>query len=223
MLLAVPERDERVGDRSAARRRRRSARRRGLPSRSAATGSGMVGHRSTLGCDVRATVLRTVARFAYARLTSCRGTASLPTPAGLGDVAVPCAPMPEPPTTLAHPCPRADQALRRVHRGRRHRLRRRARRVVRVPRAERRRQDLDDADDRLRLAGHRRARCAVLGMDPARDGPRIRARLGVVPAAGHARHRADRPREPRHLRPLLRPAAGRGRAAAPTSCSSSPS
>ena len=26
-----------------------------------------------------------------------------------------------------------------------------------------------------------RARCAILGMDPAIDGPRIRARLGVVP------------------------------------------
>ena len=32
----------------------------------------------------------------------------------------------------------------------------------------------------------------------------IRARLGVVPAGGHPRHRAHGPREPRHLRPLLR-------------------
>ena len=46
---------------------------------------------------------------------------------------------------------------------------------------ERCRQDLDDADDRLRLAGHATATLRVLGMDPAVDGPRIRARLGVVP------------------------------------------
>ena len=39
--------------------------------------------------------------------------------------------------------------------------------------------------------------------------PAIRARLGVVPAGGHARPRADRPGEPARLRPLLRPAAGR--------------
>ena len=47
----------------------------------------------------------------------------------------------------------------------------------------------------------------ILGLDPAHDGAAIRARLGVVPAAGHARHRADRPREPADLRPLLRPLA----------------
>ena len=49
----------------------------------------------------------------------------------------------------------------------------------------------------------------VLGMDPAVDGPAIRARLGVVPAGGQPRHRADRARQPAHLRALLRPARGR--------------
>ena len=48
----------------------------------------------------------------------------------------------------------------------------------------------------------------ILGMDPAVDGPRIRARLGVVPAGGQPRHRADRPRQPPDLRALLRPARG---------------
>ena len=49
----------------------------------------------------------------------------------------------------------------------------------------------------------------IFGLDPARDGVTIRGRLGVVPAAGHARHGADRPRERHHLRALLRhPAEG---------------
>ena len=106
--------------------------------------------------------------------------------------------------TSAHPCPRPDQALRRLHRGGRHRLRRRARRIVRIPRTERRRQDLDDADDRLRLAddggpalGHGHGPEHRRPADPRAD------RGG--PAAGHARHRADRPREPADLRALLRP------------------
>ena len=82
---------------------------------------------------------------------------------------------------LAHPCPRTDQAFGEFT----------AVDAIDFDVApgesfgflgpERRRQDLDDADDRLRLADHRRARCAIMGMDPATDGPRIRARLGVVP------------------------------------------
>ena len=57
---------------------------------------------------------------------------------------------------LAHPRPRTDQAVRRVHRRGRRRLRCGARRIVRLPRAEWRRQDVHDADDRLRLADHGR-------------------------------------------------------------------
>ena len=94
------------------------------------------------------------------------------------------APMPDAPTATdrrSDPCPRPDQAVRRVHRRRRHRLRRRARRGVRLPRPERRRQDLDDADDRLRLAGHRRRAAGPRAWTRRRDGPQIRARLGVVP------------------------------------------
>ena len=56
-----------------------------------------------------------------------------------------------------------------------------ARRGVRLPRPQRRRQVLDDADDRLRLAGRPTARCGCSASTRARDGPRIRARLGVVP------------------------------------------
>ena len=52
-----------------------------------------------------------------------------------------------------------------------------------------------------------------MGMDPSTDGPRIRARHRRRAAAGHARHRADRPREPGDLRPLLRPRPRRGRPA----------
>ena len=108
---------------------------------------------------------------------------------------------------LAHPCPRPDQAVRRLRGGRRHRLRRRARRIVRLPRAQRRRQD-----STMRMIG-----CVspvtggtlpVMGMDPATRRAADPRRLGVVPAAGHARQGADGPREPRHLRPLLRAVAG---------------
>ena len=113
---------------------------------------------------------------------------------------------------LAHPCPRTDQDVRRVHRGGRRRLRRRARRIVRVPGPERRRQDVDDADDRLCLAHHRR-HAADHGHGPG-DGrsadPRTARRRAP---AGHPRHGADGPREPHHLRPLLRAHPGRGRQA----------
>ena len=73
-------------------------------------------------------------------------------------------------------------------------------------------QDLDDADDRLHLADHRRR-----AVDP-RHGPAPARRRDPGPArgrapAGHARQRADRPREPAHLRPLLRPRRERVRAA----------
>ena len=54
-------------------------------------------------------------------------------------------------------------------------------RGVRLPRPERRRQVLDDAHDRLRLAASPPATLRILGLDPAVDGPAIRARLGVVP------------------------------------------
>ena len=76
------------------------------------------------------------------------------------------------------------------------RLRRGARRVVRLPRPERRRQDHHDADDRLRLPGDRPARCSVLGMDPATDGPADPRPARRRAPAGHAGHGADRPREP---------------------------
>ena len=53
-------------------------------------------------------------------------------------------------------------------------------RVVRLPRPERRRQVVDDAHDRLRVPADERS-AEVLGIDPATDGPAIRAQLGVVP------------------------------------------
>ena len=49
----------------------------------------------------------------------------------------------------------------------------------------------------------------VMGMDPATHGPQIRAQPRRRAPAGHARRRADRPREPVDLRPLLRAVAGR--------------
>ena len=71
---------------------------------------------------------------------------------------------------------------------------------------ERRRQDLDDADDRLRVAGHRR-RAGGPRHGPGRRRPADPRAARRRAPAGHARQRADRPREPAHLRPLLRPAA----------------
>ena len=54
---------------------------------------------------------------------------------------------------------------------------------------------------------------SILGLDPARDGVKIRGPARRRPAAGHARHGADRPREHHHLRALLRaPAQGARRA-----------
>ncbi len=44
----------------------------------------------------------------------------------------------------------------------------------------------------------------VLDLDPVADGPRIRGRLGVVPQEDNLDTRAQRLRQPRHLRPLLR-------------------
>ena len=49
----------------------------------------------------------------------------------------------------------------------------------------------------------------ILGLDPVHDGPEIRAPPRRRAADGHARHRAHRPREPDHLRPLLRALAAR--------------
>ena len=63
----------------------------------------------------------------------------------------------------------------------------------------------------------------VLGIDPDKNGAQIRARLGRGASARHARHRADRAREPAHLRPLLRPDVQRGAASARWSCSTSSS
>ena len=48
---------------------------------------------------------------------------------------------------------------------------------------------------------------SVLGLDPARDGVRDPRAARRRPAARHARHGADRARERRHLRALLRPLA----------------
>ena len=128
-----------------------------------------------------------VARFVLLRRSRLRGVRRVaPTPVPAHPCPTPACTMPRPcPTprrTLAHPCPRPDEALRRVHRRRRRRLRRRARRIVRVPGSQRRRQDLDDADDRLRLAGHRRARSRSSAMDPdTRRAADPGSRLGVVP------------------------------------------
>ena len=44
----------------------------------------------------------------------------------------------------------------------------------------------------------------ILDLDPVHDGPKIRAPPRRRAAGGHARPRAHRPREPDHLRPLLR-------------------
>ncbi len=126
---------------------------------------------------------RTRPSRASSRRSSARGALHSPSDASLDE---------RPPD----PCPRADQAVRRLHGRRRDRLRRGARRVVRLPRPERRRQDEHDADDRLRLAGDRRhaprARHGPARRRPADPGPdRRRA------PAGHARHGADGPREPR--------------------------
>ena len=82
----------------------------------------------------------------------------------------------------AHPRPRPDQALRRVHRRRRASTStsRRARASASSgPTAPARPVTMRMIG--VRLAGHRRRRCSILGLDPGRDGPRIRGRLGVVP------------------------------------------
>ena len=78
---------------------------------------------------------------------------------------------------------------------------------------ERRRQDDRDADDRLRLAAVGRRAARARPRSASTDGPRDPGAHRRRAAAGHARHRADGPREPRDLRPLLRPAAARGRPA----------
>src|SRR5919201_4562423 len=110
----------------------------------------------------------------------------------------------------ARPSARFGEAVRRARRGRRDRLRRVSGGSVRLSRAERRREKLDDADDRLRLAAvgrnDYRARSRS-GQGRCAD-PRAARRR---PATGHARLRADRPRERDHLRPLLRTAAPRAR------------
>ena len=119
-------------------------------------------------------------------------------------------------------CARARQALRRRDRGRRHRRGGPAGRGLRVPRPQRRRQELDHADDRLRLPALRR-RAAGLRARPGRgrvEDPRA-PRRGA--AGGHPRHRAPGPRQPAHLRRLLRPPASRRartrRCGCSTSCS----
>ena len=61
----------------------------------------------------------------------------------------------------------------------------------------------------------------IFGMDPARDGKRIRARIGVVPQQRPARRAAHGDRQPHALRPLLRSAARASAGAAPRNCSSS--
>ena len=58
----------------------------------------------------------------------------------------------------------------------------------------------------------------VLGLDPIADGPRIRARLGVVPQQDTLDTELTVAREPVDLRPLLRPVAAPRPAAGPTSC-----
>ncbi len=126
--------------------------------------------------------------------------------AGLGSITVP--------ERTHGPGPRPGEALRRLHRGRRHRRRGRARRGVRLPRPQRRRQVLHDADDRLRLAGHRRARCGCSGIDPAVDGAADPGPARRRAAGGHPRRRADGAGEPAGLRPLLRAVAAGGRPSA---------
>ena len=63
---------------------------------------------------------------------------------------------------------------------------------------------------------------SILGLDPASDGPAIRARLGVVPAERHPRRGPLGRGEPLGLRAVLRAARHEVRAR-PTTCSSSPS
>ena len=76
------------------------------------------------------------------------------------------------------------------------------------------------------LAADHRRRADRARHGPGRDGTRIKARARRRAPDRHARHGADRPREPADLRPLLRHArrrgAGRGRRSCSTS-SSSPS
>ncbi len=101
------------------------------------------------------------------------------------------------------------QVVRRLRGGQGHRRRGPARRGVRLPRAQRRRQVLDHADDRRGVPGQRRR-----AGDPRHGSRRRRSRdprpAGGLPAGGHPRQRAQRPRQPVHLRPLLRDPAGRG-------------
>ena len=87
---------------------------------------------------------------------------------------------------------------------------------------ERRRQVLDHADDRRRLAGQwRRAPDPRPRPGEGRSGhPRPARRL---PAGGHPRHRAQRLRQPLHLRPVLRDPGRRRPRAGARSCWSSSS
>ena len=64
---------------------------------------------------------------------------------------------------------------------------------------------------------------SVLGLDPRIDGPRIRARLGVVPQQDTLDTELTVRENLADLRPLLRPVAGGVRAGGRTSCSTSPS
>ena len=98
---------------------------------------------------------------------------------------------------------RPAQVLRRLRGRQGHRRRGPPGRGVRLPRPQRRRQVLDHADDRRGQPG-RRGRAADL-----RDGPRRRRTRDPRPArrlppGGHPRQRAQRLRQPLHLRPLLR-------------------
>ena len=88
---------------------------------------------------------------------------------------------------------------------------------------ERRRQDLHDADDRLRLADQRRDARRSWAWTRRRTARRSGRSLGVVPQQDTLDIELTVRENLVDLRPLLRAQPGRGRAGAPTSCSSSPS
>src|SRR4051794_5065338 len=109
----------------------------------------------------------------------------------------------------AHPRPRFDQEVRRLHGRRRDRLRRGQRRELRLPGPERRWQDEHDAHGRVRVARDLRG-AADSGSGPGGRRAADPRPAGRRAAAGHARHRALGPGQPRHLCALLRAGPVRG-------------
>jgi len=108
---------------------------------------------------------------------------------------------------LCDPCPRPDETLRRLRRCRRRGFDVAAGEAFgflgpTVP------ADFHDADDRT-VSPVTAGTLTVFGLDPAIMGRRFGPDWAWF-AGRHTRQRAERPREPAHLRPLLRPAVARG-------------